>query len=690
MATVERDPLTRTQYVGKDFDTIFDDLVARAKTEFADTFNDFAESSPGVMFMDLVAYATGSLAWYMDRQATEVYLDTVRFRVNAARISRMLGYKPARAASASTDLSVELAKTYSMNVTLPAGFQIKNTDGLVFEAASSAAWVAGDISAKTLTVSEGVTKRAVFVSDGTENQRFTLPGLSEDGTYLVGQSCVVTVAGVEWDEVELMEVETTDQFEVEYDEDPPVIRFGDGLAGNVPASGAEIRVSYRIGHGDTGNLSSGQLTKEVAPLIVAGTTIKLTITQPEKATGGSPPETLASIKANAPRYFAARGVAVTISDYKALVSSFNDPQYGRVAMVGAINTRGSATDTELQALMQNVTDAFQALQTYVQTRVDGSQSDLADIDSYLEIFETQRGLVEDETTNLATYAASIASIVTLLGSYISVITDRSSQISERGQDIIDRNADASDVMDASAIQTYCTQVDAQIALLQAQMSALLVQKTNVEATSEVLDDIEFQLLNNLGLATARSGTIATDLSEIETELTAQDAAVATALTSIEAHFDEHLSSASEANMITVPVLAKDADGFFTTPSNGLMLAVADYLESVKDVTHTVNVVSGEEMLVEAEVTITLKVSRNYVASSVIADVEAAVLELLKDREFGETLFLQEVYDVRGDVEGVDYMNVTLGPSDKLDGSGNLVPDADEVITNGTVSVAEVS
>lgn len=93
---------------------------------------------------------------------------------------------------------------------------------------------------------------------------------------------------------------------------------------------------------------------------------------------------------------------------------------------------------------------------------------------------------------------------------------------------------------------------------------------------------------------------------------------------------------------------------------------------------------------EAEITISVKVSRNYVASSVLADVEAAVLELLKDREFGVTLYLQEVYDVRASVDGVDYMNVTLGPSGKLDGSGNLVPDADEVITKGSVAVAEVS
>ena len=60
--------------------------------------------------------------------------------------------------------------------------------------------------------------------------------------------------------------------------------------------------------------------------------ISLVITNPEGTSGGSDPESLSSIKANAPAVFKSRNVNVTLEDYEARSQSFVDPVFGRIAV----------------------------------------------------------------------------------------------------------------------------------------------------------------------------------------------------------------------------------------------------------------------------------------------------------------------------------------------------------------------
>ena len=66
-----------------------------------------------------------------------------------------------------------------------------------------------------------------------------------------------------------------------------------------------------------------------------------------------------------------------------------------------------------------------------------------------------------------------------------------------------------------------------------------------------------------------------------------------------------------------------------------------------------------------------------------------VQELLKDNTPGDGLMLQTVYDIKNEIDGIDYLNVTLGPSGYVDGDGNIVVASYETITKGTITVTEV-
>ncbi len=694
MPTIERPRVTRRRYAGTDFDTIFDDLVARARVEFGDTFSNFAESDPGVFFMDLMAWATGQLAFYLDRRVSETFIESAQFRKYVARIARRLGYKPGRAVSASTTLSVTLDEVQEFDVTLPVGRVLRSASGLVFEVQSAATWVAGDTSAKSIEVSQGETKSAVFASTGLANQRFDLPGVGE--SFLLDGSCTVIVDSSEWDEEEMLEITLTDEFEVEYDESPPRIRFGDGVtAGNVPDADAEVRVSYRISSGKLGNVAAGELSTVngaglAVPVVVMGSAIGMTFVQANKASGGDDPESIDSIRVNAPKYYASRRVAVTAADYEALGAAFSSAQYGRASNVFAICVRDATHDTTLASLLAVVTGALESVQTELVADLNSIADAIAEIDDANAVVTEQREAVEDAAVTAAAIEAGVSNVVTLMRSYIANMLVQVQQVDSLADDIIDESPSAAVIALTEQVIAVAAELQVLASNMSAQTDALAAPQSSAEALAEDLTGIAGLIEAAEATITASTVVIDTKCDEGNASLTAYDDVVAANVTLVEEHVNELWASACGANIVQVSVLTKDADGFYAAPSNGLMASMQSYFEGLKEVTQSVVVVSGGDALVEATVDVEVVVQSTFVKENVLAEVESQVLELLKDRTQGEVLSLQEVYDLKQEVEGVARMNVQLGPATRLDAAGNLVPLDNEMITRGAVTVTEAS
>ena len=62
------------KYLNKDFNSFRSDLVEFTKTYYPDTFNDFTEGSPGLMFMEMAAYVGDVLSYYTDTQLQETFV----------------------------------------------------------------------------------------------------------------------------------------------------------------------------------------------------------------------------------------------------------------------------------------------------------------------------------------------------------------------------------------------------------------------------------------------------------------------------------------------------------------------------------------------------------------------------------------------------------------------------------------
>ena len=89
------------KYLNKNFNDFKAQLTDFAESYFPDTFNDFSDSSPGVMFMEMAAYVGDVLSYYQSTQLQENFLLLAQEKENLYNLAYSLGYRP-KATTTST------------------------------------------------------------------------------------------------------------------------------------------------------------------------------------------------------------------------------------------------------------------------------------------------------------------------------------------------------------------------------------------------------------------------------------------------------------------------------------------------------------------------------------------------------------------------------------------------------------
>jgi len=59
------------KYLSKDFNSFKSQLIDFTQTYYPNTFNDFSEGSPGMMFLEMASYVGDVLSFYLDTQLRE-------------------------------------------------------------------------------------------------------------------------------------------------------------------------------------------------------------------------------------------------------------------------------------------------------------------------------------------------------------------------------------------------------------------------------------------------------------------------------------------------------------------------------------------------------------------------------------------------------------------------------------------
>ena len=138
MAKLERD----IRYIDRDFNTIRDSLIQYSKTYFPNTYNDFTDTSTGMLFMEMAAYVGDVLSFYLDNQIQETFIQKARQTTNLYSLAYSLGYVPkvTTVASAMVDFyqqvpaildipTGEYVPDYNYSLIIPENTQVvSNTD----------------------------------------------------------------------------------------------------------------------------------------------------------------------------------------------------------------------------------------------------------------------------------------------------------------------------------------------------------------------------------------------------------------------------------------------------------------------------------------------------------------------------------------------------------------------------------
>lgn len=322
-------------------DLDFDAIKSNLKQFLAgnDQFTDYDfEGSAFSILLDVLAYNTHYNALYTNLAVNEVFLDSAAKRSSVVSLAKNLGYTPNSALCAKAYVNATItAPTYNPDVvTLPAGQPfLTSIDGVSYTFYNTS-----DVS--TVSASGYYTFNNVELIEGTQlqysylataAQRYIIPNADVDLSTLK-----VKIRDTETDDTFVvytpaesltsLDATTKAYFVKEIDDGLYEVYFGDGVVGYKPKEGNYITFEYFVSSLEAPN---GANVFSYAGSAILGS--GLTVITSTAALGGSSPESVNSIKFNAPRMFSAQNRAVTTEDYKTIIYK-NYPQAKSVVVWG--------------------------------------------------------------------------------------------------------------------------------------------------------------------------------------------------------------------------------------------------------------------------------------------------------------------------------------------------------------------
>ena len=309
-----------------DFDAVKANLKTylSSQTEFSDY--DFEGSGMSVL-LDVLAYNTHYLGYNANMLANEMFLDSADLRSSVVSLAKAVGYTPTSATSSTADVKVVVNNATGSSLTMTRGTKFTTTVNsqsytFVNNADVSISPVDGVYTFSSVTLYEGSLLTFKYTVDTTDTeQRFIIPNDNTDTTTLtvkIQNSSSDSTTAVYKKATGITELDDTSKvfFLQEIENQKFEVYFGDGVLGKSLEDGNIVILEYVVTNRDAANgASTFALSGNV------GGFSDVTITTNSNASGGTGPESISSIKYNAPRDYSAQDRAVTADDYKTLVKS---------------------------------------------------------------------------------------------------------------------------------------------------------------------------------------------------------------------------------------------------------------------------------------------------------------------------------------------------------------------------------
>jgi hypothetical protein len=319
MATT-RKRLSVTEF---DFDEVKNNLKVfmRNQSEFKDY--DFEGSGMSAL-LDVLAYNTHYLGFNANMLANEMFLDSAQLRSSVVSHAKTLGYTTRSSTAAKAVVDVFL-NTTNASATMPAGTvftsSVGNTSYQFVTTQSVTAFNSGSfVQFNNVTIAEGSFVATRYTAD-TQNveQRFVINDDRADTTTLtikVQNSATDTGSATYTRATDIAGLTSTSNvyFLQEVEDGKFEVYFGDGILGNAVEDGNIIIMNYVVTNKGAANGASA-----FSSSAAIDTVNSVNVRTVSSSAGGSEPESIESVKYNAPLDYASQGRCVTTEDYKTYV-----------------------------------------------------------------------------------------------------------------------------------------------------------------------------------------------------------------------------------------------------------------------------------------------------------------------------------------------------------------------------------
>ena len=362
-----------------DFDDVKDNLKTflGAQTEFTDY--DFEGSGMSAL-LDVLAYNTHYLGFNANMLANEMFLDSSSLRSSVVSHAKTLGYVPtsARASKATVDVTLN---TNEASATMSAGTVFNTTVDDVSYQFSTISDVTKSNTGNTIPfvgidIYEGSFITTRYTVDSSDvDQRFIITDNRADTTTLtvkVQTSSTDSSSNTFTEATDITQVTTGSNvyFLQEVEAGLFEVYFGDGIIGTALSDDNIVILTYVVSNKTAAN-GAAIFTNSAAIASVTDIAVATSAT----STAGSEPESISSIKYNAPLDFASQGRCVTSEDYKVFAKKYfpntqsvqvfggeagsfdtslgvvDTPEYGKVFISIKSTTGNALTATEKSQLV---------------------------------------------------------------------------------------------------------------------------------------------------------------------------------------------------------------------------------------------------------------------------------------------------------------------------------------------------
>ena len=165
------------RYLNKDYNSFKDQLLDFAQVYFPNTYNDFSEGSPGMLFIEMAAYVGDVLSFYTDTQLKETFLSLAQEKENLYSLAYSLGYRPKVITTSTTELEIyHLVPSKLVGTTYKPDYNyaVKVNAGSTFDSSEGSTFRLDEIVDFNFSSSFSPTEVNVYQLDSANNPQYYL------------------------------------------------------------------------------------------------------------------------------------------------------------------------------------------------------------------------------------------------------------------------------------------------------------------------------------------------------------------------------------------------------------------------------------------------------------------------------------------------------------------------------------